>query len=53
MTGTATFYCRRLDGGEPMTVGFRLPGEAYPDPSAMFQHEDSNARAVQNWAAVR
>jgi hypothetical protein len=40
MTGMASFYCRCFDGGEPITVGFRLPGEPYPDPSAMFQHED-------------
>lgn len=40
MNGMVTFYCRCFDGGEPITVGFRLPGEPYPDPSAMFQHED-------------
>jgi hypothetical protein len=40
MKPMVTFYCRCFDGGEPITVGFRLPDEGYPDPSAMFQHED-------------
>jgi hypothetical protein len=34
------FHCRCFEGGEPVTVGFRWIGGGYPDPSAMFQHQD-------------